>query len=710
MTANVNGYDSKSETEKKAAGDADFVRMWVDALHAADEEEKDWRKKAEETIEIFRANKKSKGTRFNIFHANIETLCPAIYNSTPVPDVRRRFSDPDATAKVVVDLLERSIAFSLDDYDFDSVMKGVILDGERVGRGIPRVRYLPTIVPQTDADGKAVVDAKGNPIEEVVEELVQADYVAWKWFRRGPGEVWKQVPWVAFGDFLSREELQKIAPKCAADVPLNYTAQKKDNKKAAGEKENSIFKRALVWQIWDKENGKVISICPDYSAQPLAVIDDPLGLIDFFPIPRPYAPIFDTDTLVPLVPYSVYEDLAAELNDVTARISKLVKQVRVRGGYAGRFGDIKAISEADDGELVPLNDLDQIMNTGAGGIEKALTWFPLEPVVGALKVLIEQRNEIKQLIYEVTGIADILRGATDPNETLGAQQMKAQWGSLRIQNRQGEAARVARDVLRLKAEIVATKFSWQTLTQMTGISLPTQKEKEAAAGLVKQAEAQAAQQAAIAQQPQPPGMGAPAPNMPGAAPDMQPPAIDPAVLEQAKATASQPSQEEVMELLRSELQRRYRVDIESDSTIRGDLARNQQIMNAFLTGTAQFAQAMGPILMQFPNLKKAVMEVYAAFARQFKLGKQAEDAISQLLDAAGQEEPQQQPDPKIEQVKQTMVLEKEKHQQDMVFSQQKHEQQMGFAADKAARAALPAPVTGGVPQPGDPVVVPQPGI
>jgi hypothetical protein len=644
-------YDSPRQGEETSAA---FVRMWLDALARADEEEKEWRRKAEDTLEIYRGKRASRGRKFNILHSNVETLCPALYNSTPVPDVRRRFSDPDPVAKAVSDLIERALSFSVDSYDFDCVMKAVIRDGEIVGRGVPRVRYVPVFAPlrgntagkpedslaaaehsgastgKPEADLSAEAPAgAGAEAEEVVSEEVACDYVPWRTFRRGPGRTWKDVTWIAFGDFLTRDELRRLTGgatdrdgKPVADcVPLNHMADTRERQPGADEQ--SIFRRALVWQIWDKERRRVISLAPDYPEAALALVPDPLGLADFFPVPRPYQPVAATDSLTPIVPYEIYEDLVEELNDITARISRLVKQLRPRGGYAStQHESLKAIAEADDGELVPLTGIEHLV--GEGGLERAIAWFPLDPTVNALRLLVAQRAEIKQVIYEVTGIADILRGATNPSETLGAQQLKAQWGSLRIQDRQAEAARVARDLFRLKAEIIAQKFSWETLAQMTGIRLPSAAEKM----LAQQALAQ--HQMAAQAMPVQPVARIERSEIRGE----QPSAVTAADAE-IEHLATGPTREDVETVLRSDMIRRYRIDIESDSTIRGDLARNQQVMVSFVQGTAQYAQAMGPLIGLNPGLMPAAVQLYAAFARQFKLGKQAEDELERLIEEAG---------------------------------------------------------------------------
>jgi hypothetical protein len=115
-------YESKDEA---LSSDKTFVTFWLDAIEAASSEEKDWRKEADESVEIYRSDCDEGQAEFNILYSNIETLLPAIYNSTPSPDVRRRFGDRDPIAKSVSDIIERAISYSVDAYDFDAMMQAV---------------------------------------------------------------------------------------------------------------------------------------------------------------------------------------------------------------------------------------------------------------------------------------------------------------------------------------------------------------------------------------------------------------------------------------------------------------------------------------------------------------------------------------------------------------------------------------------------------
>ena len=607
-------------SDKPPEKETDFVSDWIKRIEAASEEEKDWRKDGDTAVKAYKGDAEGGSKEFNIFHSNIETIAPALYNSTPAPDVRRRYADADPTGKAVADLLERALSYSVDAYDFDGIMKATTRDMTIVDRGLARVRYIPRFAP----DGS------------LGYEEVTCEYVPWRSFRRGPGRMWSEVSWIAFEHFLSRKSLEgKVHPAVLEDLPFTHSASAKDAKDGA-RKGQSIAtdadKRAHAWEIWDKDAREVNFISPDLGDYRLFGAADPLELTGFFPIPRPMQAIAVTDSLVPLTPYSIYSDLIKELNEVQRRIVRLVKQLRPRGGYATSLSDVQRIMEADDGELVPLEGAEMFAQA-AGGIENAITWFPMEATVKALEQLVVHREQIKQTIYEVTGVSDILRGSTQPSETATAQQIKAQWGSLRVQQMQAEVARFARDLFRIKGEIIARKFQLSTLRLMTGLDFPSREMQQAQAQMQEQQASMAAQQGAGQ-----PGMP-PQPQQPQQ-PQQPPPQDD---------ILSQPALEDVEKLMREDAGRGFRVDIESESTIRGDLTRNQQNMSLFLQGVAQFVGAVGPMVEKGVMPPEIAIELLSAFARNFKLGKQAEDVLDKWADKvrsmAAQPPPPQQPDP-----------------------------------------------------------------
>jgi len=136
----------------------------------------------------------------------------------------------------------------------------------------------------------------------------------------------------------------------------------------------------------------------------------------------------------------------------------------------------------------------------------------------------------------------------------------------------------------------------------------------------------------------PPGLPAGLPGLLGGAAQPYPgatgPGTKPPTPEEDMRIIKEPAIEEVEGLMRMDAARGFRIDVESDSTIRADLGRNQSNMAAFLTASASYWQSVGPLLMKAPQAADAAMELYAAFARNFKLGKQAEDALDRMADDA----------------------------------------------------------------------------
>lgn len=618
--------DAPAEDQPK--NELDFVMTWLDALELSKDEEDDWIKTAERACDAYRGGTPKSSTTdsnlntFNLFHANVETLVPALYNSTPIPDVRRRFNDSDPVAKEVSELYERALSYQVDQYDFDVNMLSSVRDMSITSRGLQRVRYEPYF----------------GSDDKISYEMSPCEYVPWKSFRRGPAKIWKDVPWVAFELYLSYSEVEKLISDekekdaILKEMRFSYTAEPKKTPEQQGENLSKLAARARVWEIWDKDNREVHFICPDFTRRRLTSLEDPLELKEFYPVPRPLSAIQAPDSLVPITLLQVYENLLEELNIVQRRIMRLTSQLRVRGWYAGlNDTDIQSAAEADDGVLSPLTGVEAMMANGAD-LSKAITYWPIEIITKALEGLVNQRELIKATIYEVTGLSDIVRGATDPNETATAQQLKSQWGSLRIQRMQAEVGRFARDLFRLKAEIMARKFDFNTVLRMASITYLTAEQKQLA-----QIQAQRAQEA---QQPVPPELA---------------------------EQLSKPTREEVEKLFKDpDL---FRIDIESDSTIRGDLVARQEQQSLFLQGTAQYLQAVGPMVQEGVMPPDVAVEIYAGFARSFRLGKQAEDAIDRLADQVRKNAGQPKP-PSAEEIK--AKGEQQKMEMEMAATREKH--------------------------------------
>jgi hypothetical protein len=615
---------------------ADVYAYWKKELDAADRHERSWRELSDKIVKRYRAHDEKERAdlrgaldsdhSFNILYANTEVLKGVMYQQRPTPDVRRRYLDKDPVGREAAKVLERALSYSMDAdvYDFDAMIDGITEDVLLPGRGVARVRYAPTIHtaqrPVTGPDGQPVMDAKGQPVvetvEEVVDEAVPCEYVPWKFFRYSVAERWEDVRWVAFGKPLTREDLRAQVPDVADAVTLDWSAP-------GSAADDETAKRALVWMVWEKKTRQVHLITTGYTEGPLKTEPDPLRLEGFFPTPRPLYGICTTNSLIPVPEYTQYQSQAEELDDVTERITVLIDALRRRGIYDATFTELADLARCGDNHFVPVKDFTQYVEKG--GLEKVFMELPIDGLAKVLLQLYDQRDRIKQVIYEITGLSDIVRGATKASETLGAQEMKSRYANVRIGPRQAGLQRYIRDLLRLKAEIMAEHFQPQTLANMTGIQLPTAEQKQ------------------MAMQAQQMGMVGPQPGI-----DMNLPTWD-----------------EVMQVLKSDKLRGFRVDIETDSTIRPHAEEEQRQRSEMLTAIGAFLQQAIPAVQAGAMPKKVAMELLLFGVRAFKVGPQLEDVLTQWADGQlDQAMPQQGGvDPAIAEAEKAVAGEKVKQEQ-----------------------------------------------
>ena len=604
---------SEAYEDREDAGedDAGLARLWLDSITLARKNEESWRNAAGEARDRYRGDKENQqGKKFNILYANTQITLPAIYNSTPIPDVRRRFGDADATGKVAAQVLERSLSYSFDAYDFGGNMRAAVFDSVLAGRGVLRVRYEPSFE-KTEEEQQEKAEEYAEAAEEaaqpaaprIVFQKVCIEHVNWQDFIIGPGRKWEEVPWIGFEHRLTREELEDRFGDLGATMPLDIITDDARARNSDPRDVPDVFKRGTVYEIWDKEEREVLFVAPSLPSKILKRVDDPLGMQDFWPMPRPIYDVVDSGSLVPVVPYSLYKDQADELDHVTRRIDKLVEQCRYRGLRAADVAEFESLARAQDGEFVAV---DNAMQYADRGLDKAIWPVPIETLVSVIVQLMQHREALKATIYEITGLSDIVRGASVASETATAQQIKAQFGSIRIQDRQAEVQRMARDAVRLMAELIGEKFEPETLGLMTGVDLPQAQQK-----MLAQQAAMMAQQSG---QPVPP---------------------------EIEQVLTVPSWDDVLQVLRSDAMRGYRVDIETDSTVQADVARLKTNAAEFVQGFGGFIQAVGPAVQAGAMPMDVVADLLTAFARNFKLGRQAEDALERMSKIAAQPAPQQ---------------------------------------------------------------------
>jgi hypothetical protein len=668
-----------SDIEKTPQG---IVKRWAAELELSHQREADWREESKKLWMKYEAEKAA-ASSFNIFWSNTEILQSAVYNSTPQPDVRRRFRDEDTVGKYVSKILERSLAFEIDDYDFDGVMDDTVLDMLVVGRGLPRIKYEPEFVkvgpdgvtpapaageyiepPEEKAEGAADAPAEdaaegddASSYEKLADQHVPCEHVQWDDYRCGPGKRWNDLPWEAFRHEFTFEMAEKAFGLEIAQA-LTYT-QTEGTERATNDKQvRAVFKVCEVWEIWDKDQRRVLFIAPTYTAGPCRNEPDPLHLKNFWPNPRPAYAVRNSRKTVPTPLYRLYEQQAIELNRISLRISKLQNALKVRGAYYAQLTELASILEADDNDMIPVKNAAAIAENG---LDKAIWIMPIDKLQAALQALYVARDQTKQTIYEIIGIADILRGASDPNETAKAQAIKSQWGSIRVQKMQREIQRVARDLMRLKAEVIAEQFTPDQLSKITSVQLPTKEQKDMAT--------QGAAQAKQAGQPLPP--------------DVQ-------------KMLALPSWDDVMGVMRSDSMRSYRIDVETDSTVAETINRDMTGLGELLSSLAGWVEQSFAAVQMGAMTVDTLKEIALAVIRRARLGSAVEDAFEQI------QAPPPKPDQgaQLEQMKQGLLdlikTEGTKLTQQEQGIEQRHQevdaviQQLGQGAQAASAHAIEA--------------------
>lgn len=631
------------KTDKKSRD----ITYWLNEIEASKKREKEFRKDGQRILEIYEGKNPDK-IPFNILFSNTETLVPALYSDIPRPIVKRRFNDDDPlgkeSAKAGTRMLEFLIDTNIDGYEtFDDGMKANTMDALLPGRGVLNIKY--------DAE---VVDSESMSYKK--SELICIDTRSWDKTYFGYAKKWSRMPWVCYEEEVDKKEATRLFGEAIAkELVYSKDNSDKEDESTYEERDSGEKKTATIYQIWDKDGGRKIRyVSPNYPKY-LLVQNDPLQLTGFFNCPRPLKFIEKVNDLTPVPLYRLYENQANELNRLTRRINKLIDAIKARGVYDGELGeDIANLMKADDNEFVPADNSSSL--AAEKGLDNAIWFMPIDKLIIVLQQLYVAREACKQVIYEIIAIADVMRGQSKASETLGAQEIKTQWGTLRIKPKQFEVQRYARDILRMMLEVASTKFSEETWSKMTGLPYLTSEKK-----------AQLSQMAQILQQ-QPPS------------PEMQ------QQMQQVQAELQKPSWGDILGLLQDDIQRSYKIDIETNSTLQPEAAEDQKQISDFMTAMGQFLNGVGPLIANGVMPFEVAQTMLLTISRRFRFGDEIEDTILKMKQPEPEDnskEVQAEQAAKQAEIETQQKVEMAKHAREQQAEQNKMQlEQMKIASDE----------------------------
>jgi hypothetical protein len=613
----------------KQSPDLDYnsKEYWSKELQASEKALEKFKKQGRKTVERYldkRDTRRIGIQSLNLFHSNIVTVKAMMFGQTPRVEVDRRYEDPnDDVARVATLILERMLNNDIQFEDSNSFAESLrygLEDFLLPGLGVCRVRYdymAERLEVEAEIEGETVL----HEVEELKDEWCDIEYVHWNDFLWTAGaRTWSEVRWVAFRTFIRKEEARA---RWGDDVAngLNFKTTKGDRENIDPDNKDPQ-EVAEIWEIWCKDSESVHWFAKSYDKM-LGQEEDPLDLENFFPLPQPMMANLTTSALIPTCDYYFAQDLYNEIDLLETRISLLTKAVKAVGVYDKAAEGVKRmLQEGVDNDLIPVDNW--AMFAEKGGLQGQIDWMPLDAIVGAITQLQQLRDNTVQLLYQSTGLSDIMRGQASAAGTSATEQnLKAKFASTRIQAMQDGFALFATELQKLKAQVISKHYSPETILKQSNIMMT---------------------------------------------PDAQ-------FAEQAIA------------LIKDSEQAIWRIQVRPESVAMVDYAQMKQDRMEYINSLAMFMQSAAPLAALDKGITPYLIDLLKWGLAGFKGSQQIEGVLDQAVDAAKKslEQAAQQPpepDPKAEAAKAKAELDKQKAQMDAQFATQKFQMEMQQSQQK----------------------------
>ena len=579
--------------EDLGEGDKGMAALWGAELKAATKYLKDWRKDAKNIEERYldkRGPYEDSEFRVNLFWSTMQVVLATLYAQPPKADVKRLYDDPnDDASRVAGEIMGRLLNNDIqrDGSTSNAAIRTAVQDWSIVGMGQVWARYDVTTSIESYGDvqdpvtGEILVPAQD--VEKIESEDALIEWVHWDDFTYSPARIWEEVRWVARRVYMTREQLvNRFGEDVGKRVPMSQKPSTKVDALTGIVQPipKDPWNRAEVWEIWDKRTKTVYW----YNQECDFLLDqreDPLGLKDFFPCPAPMMANLTSSALIPRPDYIMAQGQFEQMDELNTRATWLTRAMKVVGVYDKTAEGVqRMLSQAIENQLIPVDNW--AMFAESGGVKGKIDWLPIDQVGNTVEKLKLFQEGVKAQIYEVLGISDIMRGSSKASETASAQQIKAQFGSTRMQLKQFAVAKFVQGALGIKAEIIEKHFQPETIIKRSNIML---------------------------------------------SPDAQ--FAEPAIA-----------------LLKNPEEAEYRVTVEADSLSLVDRNAQIQSYTQMLTAVGQAMQQLTPMIEKVPQAAPAMMGIIKSFVAKFKASEEVEGMFDQAIQALQNAAMQpKQPDP-----------------------------------------------------------------
>lgn len=587
------------------------AKRWVKEFTAARERQQPWWDAAQKCDDKYRDDSTTReGEKLNLYAAGVDLKEAVLDATSPSVDVVRRDNDQDDdVARVASEILKRVLNGDLEREDEgfpealglarqDWLIPGLGNMWFRLEREEQGVDLQPARVDEAGKELAPEVPATTY----VTDEDVCTDYVYWKDQLWSPCRVFSECRWWARSALMSKKSFTKKF----GDQDVSYEVGGEGKDKTVPK---TPWSRTRVWEIWDKENACVwwyVDGCPKVlvpldlqeHANEDGSIPDPLELSTFWPFPEPLMEGKTNSKYLPRPSYTRVQDQYAAIDNETTRIGLLRDAIDASCVYDKTIGELADILDSQgQNRAVPAQNYKALAEKG--GIAASVMWKPLEPIVAAMMQLRDLRREDIDLLFQVDGTADIMRGqSSGPGKTATEQAIVAKYGSIRGSKTQKRFTAFASDGQRIRGEIICKHFSPQTIAKRANVQGLNQNDQQ----LVPKA----------------------------------------------------------MQILKDDGSR-FRISVKAESVSLTDFAANKQEAIDVVGMIGQFIMAVQPLVSGAPQLGPQILQLLTVFVSRTKGGDVAEPILDEMVKevqamaqqaqmAAQQPKP---PDPKVqaEQVK-----------------------------------------------------------
>lgn len=636
-------------------------RWWKAQITQSESRRRKFIETAEESIRVYNAQKQvgilnDAERRLNVWWYCINTLLPAYYSSTPKAEVNLRKRTGGLPYELGSVILERNTQFAMDThFDFDKVGYNSALQFLLTGQGVLWARYvakfekvMEELAVIQDPTGQ-LIDGNGRPytgdtsilqpgegniliasieVERKVKEKAVLDVIQYNDYNCSDARTEDEIEWQSRRAFLDRAQAEDLFGRDVAD-DLVYDSFPEVMKKDLARKDDKFEGKAELHEIWCEATGKVYWLQKSGEKTIIESSEPPTKFEKFYPC-SVISQSADPDSVVPVSDYAHVRDQILEVERLTTRIHAVTQAIRTNFLYDAAMGP--TVEQLFSGDLKGTPIINWPSYKGRGGLQAGVEFYPVEPFVNALNTLQGARGAALQQLYETLKVSDLLRGTSEQYKSATANRLENQWSSLGLVVRQNMFSKFISDAISNLGTIIAEQFDAETILEI--------------------GDADALIEPTILIPPAPPAPPMPEmgpegmpPGDTGMMPPMAPPPPAPDPLQKIDEMKQQ-----IMDLLRDDKKRSYRIQIASDSMIAIDQQQQQQDGAMLIQQAGQFFDQMRGLVDQYPPLLDFSISLFQNMIKRMKGGKELDGIFTKAMQQIGEiakakEEAAKQPPP-----------------------------------------------------------------